>query len=106
MGAELLRRWQFSPYLQQVVEFHHDPANAPTLGRETSIVHIATAVANRVEPSWKMGREQQDSPLQIQPHAWEVTGLSPAVVDTTVEEIDAESLGVMSVVNPGGLLIF
>jgi hypothetical protein len=28
-------------------------------------VHIATAVANRVEPSWKMDSKQQNSNLQI-----------------------------------------
>lgn len=106
VGAELLRRWQLSPCLQQVVEFHHDPVRAPVFSWETSIVHIATAVANRVEPSWKMGTEQQNSPLQIQSKAWEVTGLSPTVIDSTVEEIDQESFAVLSVVNPGSLLIF
>ena len=106
VGAELLRRWQLSPCLQGVVEFHHDPANAPEFGWETSIVHIATAVSNRVEPSWKMDSERQDSPLQIQAKAWEITGLSPDVIDSTVEAIATESFAVMSVVNPGAVFVY
>ncbi len=106
VGAELLRRWRLSPCLQEVVAFHHEPANAANYGWETSVVHIATAVANRVEPSWKMDSEQQNSPLQIQPEAWEVTGLSPEVIDLTVEAIGTESFAVMSVVNPGSLFLY
>ncbi len=106
VGAELLRRWQLSPCLQEVTEFHHEPANAGKYGWEASIVHIATAVANRVEPSWKMDSEKQISPLQIQPEAWEVTGLSPEVIDSTVEAIGRESFAVLSVVSPGSLFIY
>lgn len=106
VGAELLRRWQLSPCLQQVVEFHHDPARSPQFSWESSIVHIATAIANRVEPSWKMDSNQQNSPLQIQSIAWEITGLSPTVIDSTAEEINSESFAVLSVVDPRALLIF
>ena len=106
VGAELLRRWGLSPCLQQVVEFHHEPARASAFGLETSVVHIATAVANRVEPSWKMDSRQQNSPLQIQSVAWEITGLSPAVIDSTVDDVDKESFAVMTAVNPGALLLF
>ncbi len=106
VGAELLRCWRLSPYLQEVAEFHHEPANAAKYGWEACIVHIATAVANRVEPSWKMDSERQDSPLQIQPVAWEVTGLSPDVIDSTVDAITNESFAVMSVVNPGSMFVY
>lgn len=106
VGQELLSRWQLPMLVQKVVEFHHEPQLAGEYAVEASIVHIATAVANCVEPSWKSGGKEYDAARQITPFAWVTTGLSPDVIDATVSEISIESLNVLSVVDPDSAMIF
>jgi len=106
VSQELLRRWQLPLMVQKVVGFHHEPQHAGEYAMEASIVHIATAVANCVEPSWKMAGEEHDATRQINPFAWHVTGLSPDVIEGVVSDISVESLDVLSVVNPDSAMIF
>lgn len=106
VGQELLARWQLPMFIQKVVEFHHEPQLAGEYAVEASIVHIATAVANCVEPSWKSGGKEYDAARQVNPFAWVATGLSPDVIDATVSEISIESLKVLSVVDPDSAMIF
>jgi putative nucleotidyltransferase with HDIG domain len=106
VGQELLSRWQLPLLIQKVVEFHHEPALAGEYTMEASIAHIATAVANCVEPSWKMGGEEHDAARQITPFAWRTTGLSSAVIDETVSEISIESVNVLSAIDPESVMIF
>ena len=106
VGQELLSRWQLPLMIQKVVEFHHEPQLAGEYAVEASIAHIATAVANCVEPSWKMGSEEHDAARQINPFAWRTTGLSSEVIDETVSEISIESVNVLSAVDPESVMIF
>lgn len=106
VGAELIESWGLPRHLREVVRFHHEPNKATDYAVETALVHIATGVTNRIEPSWKMGLAQRESFAQINPHAWAVTGLSPEIIHPTLEDINAESLGVMSLIDPKSLFIF
>jgi len=106
VGRELLSRWQLPLMIQEVIEFHHEPQLAGEFAVEASIVHISTAVANCVEPSWKTGGEEHDAARQINPFAWHTTGLSPDIIDATVSEINMESINVLSVVDPASTMIF
>jgi len=105
-GRELLRRWRLPEMVQRAVEFHHEPGLAGAFLLESSIVHIATAIANCVEPSWKVSMRRQDVLRQINPVAWEATGLTPAVIDPTVREFCIESIDVLAEVDPGWSSIF
>jgi len=108
VGQELLRRWQLPLMIQKVVEFHHEPQLAGPYVKQASIAHIATAVANCVEPSWKMvgEDEEHDAERQINPFAWRATGFSPDIIDETVSEISVASLNVLAVVDPDSAMIF
>ena len=105
-GRELLRRWRLPEMIQRAVEFHHEPGLAGAFLVESSIVHIATAVANCVEPSWKVRMRRHDAVRQINPVAWEATGLTPAVIDLTVREFCAESIDVLGEVDPAWSAMF
>jgi len=105
-GRELLRRWRLPEMVQRAVEFHHEPGLAGPFLVESSILHIATAVANCVEPSWKVRMRRHDAVRQINPVAWEATGLTPAVIDLTVREFCADSIDVLGEVDPAWSSIF
>ena len=106
VGRELLSRWQLPMLIQQVVEFHHEPNLAGEYAMAASIAHIATAVANCVEPSWKMHEGEHDAARQIVPFAWRTTGLSSDIIDETVSEISIESVNVLTAVDPESAMIF
>lgn len=106
VGQELLSRWQLPLMIRKAVEFHHEPQLAGEYGVEASIVHIATAVANSAEPSWKMGGEGHDVARQINPFAWRITGLSPSIIDETVSKVKMESINVLCAVAPASAVIF
>jgi hypothetical protein len=89
-----------------VVRYHHEPEAAIHYPIETALVHIATGVANRIEPSWKMSPVQKASLGQISPYAWQVTGLTPDLIKPTLDEINSQSFAVMSVIDPDSMMIY
>jgi HD-like signal output (HDOD) protein len=106
VGQELLSRWQLPLLIQKAVEFHHEPQLAGEYTVAASILHIATAVANCVEPSWKKGGGEHSVIRQVDPFAWRTVGLSPEVIDATVSEISIESMNVLTAVDPESTMIF
>lgn len=106
VGRELLSRWRLPETILQIVQFHHEPQLAGINVVPAAIVHIATAVSNCVEPSWKMDTEKIDAVRQIDPVAWQITGLSPDIIDRTVADISVESINVLSIVDPASAMIF
>lgn len=106
VGAELLSAWKLPALLREMVRYHHEPEAAIDYPIETALVHIATGVANRLEPSWKMSSLQQLSLGQIRPHAWRLTGLTPDLISATLEETNRESFAVMCVIDPDSMSIY
>lgn len=106
VGQELLSRWAFPTMIQKVVEFHHEPNLAGDYEIESSIVHIATAIANCVEPSWKMNNQNHDARRQINAFAWQATGLTPEVIESTLSEVCVESLNILGVIDPASASIY
>ena len=49
LGAELLRAWQFPESLIESTEFHHHPSEAKQFPQETTIIHLANAIANNIQ---------------------------------------------------------
>jgi HD-like signal output (HDOD) protein len=105
VGAALMRKWNLSPVLQEMVAFHHEPRSAVHYPLEVSIVHISTAIANCIEPSWNRGH-QHASQLHIDSFAWETTGLSPEVIEPVADQINMESFTVLDIIDPDSLMMF
>jgi HD-like signal output (HDOD) protein len=72
VGGALARHWRLPPSLVECIEFHHEPARAQAHPLDAAVVHIANSVAVLAEVE---SDEWEDAP-QIQPAAWEVTGLT------------------------------
>ncbi len=86
VGAALTRQWKLPPILQECVGFHHTPSKATIFPQEAAIVHIAQAITNL---AGKHSLEGDDSGL-IDESTWKIAGLSKAVIEETIEEVEAE----------------
>ena len=106
VGAELLKNWGLPQHLIEVVRYHHEPDRAPGYSVDAALVHIATGITNRIEPSWKMDLTHRESLAHIVPQAWTLTGLSAEEIYPTLESINIESMGVMVMIDPESMLIF
>lgn len=106
VGAELARRMHLSESLQDTIRFHHEPAFAQHAPIAASIIHLATAIANCVEPSWKMAITHLDPQVSINPFAWNSTGLTPAIIEPTLHEINMRSFEVISIIEPDAFLVY
>lgn len=101
VGSELLRNWGYPASLWEPVAFHHEPAKARDYELETALVHIATGLSDVFEPSWNTQRSLSEATATINKHAWWVTGLSPAVVETILLDLTEDSFSVLEVISPG-----
>ena len=106
VGAEIMRHWQFPEKLREPVEFHHEPRRAERFPLETAIVHIATNVANVIEPSWKTSGDLEKSVRVIDPYVWRVTGLSEDEMEPVVNDVVMLSFDVTAIVTPSAMTIF
>jgi len=106
VGAELMRWWQLPDSLWGPVEFHHEPARASRFPVETAIIHIATNIANAIEPSWKTTGDLDISIRAINSDVWSVTGLSKDDLEPVLSEVIMRSFDVMETINPNALNIY
>lgn len=85
LGGALLRAWHLPERLQECVEFHHRPAEAKKFPVEVALVHIANALA-----SYSAVRSVNETATpNIEPASWAITGLTPDVIEPTIEAIHA-----------------
>ncbi len=72
VGGELLRRWRLPKIHEESVKFHHNPAQAPSFGKEAAIV----CIANSLVDSLVLGSsgDMQESKIEREP--MEILGIS------------------------------
>lgn len=94
VGGELMRAWQMPERLAESVRYHVEPGGAKEFPMGASIVHIA-CVLTRLHGG-EINRELLSA--EVDPAAWQITGLSPEeLLQVHVEamsEVD-EVVGVM-----------
>ncbi len=86
IGAELLRQWQLPKSLQDIVKYHHQPDKATHYLLETSIVHIANAMAQYLN----VGVLPSSYPVKISSTAWRITGLDKHGVASVISSAKTE----------------
>jgi putative nucleotidyltransferase with HDIG domain len=101
VGAGLLEAWRLPESLQAIAQHHHEPLRAGEHALETAIVHIANAVANRLEP----GRNILECRSVIEPRAWKITGLTEEMADAALSEANEQFLDILDLLLPGKPLI-
>jgi len=84
VGGELMKAWNMPETLFETVAFHHTPRRAETGVIETCLIHIANILTDEAEQGLDM---KKDTRLQeIDPYAWEITGLDESVKNHVFRE--------------------
>ena len=82
VGGILMRQWNIPEALCESVACHHDISKAENAKLDAAIIHIANVITNRAE--LETGYE---GPVpQVDPQAWEVTGLNEDVMNVVADE--------------------
>ncbi len=82
VGGILMRQWDIPEALCETVACHHDISKAENAKLDAAIIHIADVIASRAELE-----VDYDGPLpQVDPQAWEVTGLNEDVMDVVSDD--------------------
>lgn len=86
VGYALLQRWRLPESILTSVRFHHTPDQATEFSLETSLIHMASKIAAGLV----RGDYPEDSLVQIDPFAWQITGLMDDEVVSAVDSVEAE----------------
>jgi HD-like signal output (HDOD) protein len=94
VGAELMHKWGLPESFAAVAGKHDDPQQAGEYQLETSLVHIAKAIAN----GEMVGLTIEEMLWAINPFAWSATGLSPETVAPKIDEMVTKSHEALSLI--------
>jgi len=84
VGAALLRHWSLPDSVWVPIQHHLDPDYPTEFRLESALLHIANAIASKCSPARQVAAE--DQLLQVRESAWELTKLSPHIVDPIIDE--------------------
>ncbi|MEW8286302.1 MAG: HDOD domain-containing protein [Candidatus Thiodiazotropha endolucinida] len=96
VGAELMHAWGLPESFAAVAGYHDDPKQAGDYQLETSLVHIAKAIAN----GEMVGLNVEEMLWAINPFAWKMTGLSAETVSPMIEEMVTKSHEALGLITP------
>jgi HD-like signal output (HDOD) protein len=82
VGGALMNHWKLPDSLVDAVRWHPQPEKAQSSPIEASIIHIAGQLIASLEANEQIGQAE----LQINPVAWEKTGLSEDVLEPVIHE--------------------
>ena len=86
VGGELAKEWSLPSLLEECIAHHHNVSASERHGKETAVVHLANILALMAE----LNTVELDEVPQIDPVAWELTGLDEDCVEPCVREAQAE----------------
>lgn len=86
VGFELLARWQLPESVLTSVRYHHEPEQTADYRIETSLIHIASTLANGMN----QGECLEDTLAQIDDVVWKTTGLTEEGVASVLEDVSGE----------------
>jgi len=84
-GGALLRAWHLPERLQECVEFHHTPGAAKKYPVEVALVHIANGLASYAA----VRKVNAQAVPNIETESWAMAGLSPDIIEPTVQATEA-----------------
>jgi HD-like signal output (HDOD) protein len=85
-GGALLEAWNLHEDLQDMVRWHHAPAEARRCPRETAVLHIADVIVTAME----IGHSGDHVVPALARGAWEQLGLSPTVLGALTEQVELQ----------------
>jgi HD-like signal output (HDOD) protein len=94
VGEALLRRWKLPESVVTVVAYHHRPMATKTFQLETSLLYLASALANGDVG----GPEWDEAITLVDPAVWRTTGLVPEELESLLENTPIKVMEIMDVV--------
>lgn len=98
LGGALLQAWHLPDRLQECASFHHRPNEAQLFPIEVAVVHIANALASYAA----VRAVNETATPDIEPATWAVTGLTPEIIEPTIEATHAGITEVKNLLMPNG----
>lgn len=86
VSGELLEFWNLPDILVQPIRSHHNINSAGDYAYETSIIHLADALANILQPTIQMGKQN----LKIDPQVWDASGISEHQAHEVLSDVEIE----------------
>ncbi|MEW8585577.1 MAG: HDOD domain-containing protein, partial [Candidatus Thiodiazotropha sp.] len=94
VGEALLRKWKLPESIVTVVAYHHRPMATKVFQLETSLLYLASSLANAEIG----GMEWEEAIVLVDPVIWSQTGLTPERLASLLEETPRKVMEVMDVV--------
>jgi putative nucleotidyltransferase with HDIG domain len=94
VGSALLEAWKLPLSLREAVAFHHHPERAHRFPVEAGTVHVADILANGL----RLGSSGERMVPPFVPAAWDLLGLSPAIIPGILEEAERQYHAAVQVV--------
>ena len=85
-GGALLEAWNLPAELQDMVRWHHAPAEAQRHQREAAVMHVADIISTAME----FGCSGDHAVPALAAGAWEQLGLSSTVLGAVTEQVDRQ----------------
>ncbi len=86
VAGQLMKSWQLPEMLQEAVEYHHKPEQAPHYPIAASIVHVSDFIAHGME----LGSCGERYVPPLTPKAWELLELPPSLLSPILEQVDRQ----------------
>lgn len=86
IGATLLRTWGLPASLEEAVAAHHEPKKSQRYPLEAAVVHVADVIVHALQ----FGGSGERFVPPLDPAAWELLELAPAVIAGVVEDVEAQ----------------
>ena len=86
VGAAMMHAWKLPDSFIEVARHHHQPSAAERNGLETAIIHLADVITGMAHGTVNSNKQL----TQLEPGAWELTGLSVDIMEPVVAEADAQ----------------
>jgi HD-like signal output (HDOD) protein len=94
VGEALLAKWGLPESILTVVAHHHRPGKVKIHQLETALMHMASLFST----GEMSGLDLEETYEDIQPAAWEITGLRPESIGPVLEEVPHKVNEIMDVV--------
>jgi len=86
VGAELMRAWNLPESFVEIALHHHHPSAAERYRLETATIHLSDVITGMAHGT-ASGTQQVPN---LEPGAWELTGLSVDIMEPVIGEADAQ----------------
>lgn len=100
VGAALMKEWQLPELFCATTAYHHQPAKARSFVDEVAQIHVANALSKKVEPGYKVKREDNAESL-IDPVAAKRVPVDAQLLEQLRLEADVQSIEVFSTLFSG-----